>query len=494
MQLRTFKRHHKWLGLILSLFLILFSLSGIVLNHRSLVANAALSRRYLPSEYHFSAWNNGLLRGTITLDDSTGILAYGTAGVWLTDSMGNIWQAYNKGLPDGADHKTIRRVLQTESGTVFACTPFAVYRLVEGEWHAIPLPMSEIHEDLVDLAYGRDTLVVVGRSHLYVAAPPYTTFRVVTLLPSDTHDYRVSLFRTIWLLHSGELFGLVGKVLIDLLGVLMVVLVVTGVMHWFFPKWIRHLRHRVEQRKQATQQMLRNFRLHNRLGKYTIGAMIFVVFTGWCLRPPLLIALAQWQVPVIPYTLLDRPGNAWHDRLRTLRYDVYSHTWLLNTSVGFYESPTLASVPKRLPHTPPISVMGINAMEQRTDGTWVVGSFAGIYTWNRVLGQVRDYYTQLPPKEQSGPPIGQNICAGYSDDFVQGELVVLYDKGSSLLPMPDEMRYLPMSLWHMALEVHTGRIYTFLGIGKHFVVFAIGLATLWCLWAGYRVRHRRQTK
>ena len=41
----TWKKHHKWLGIALSFFLLMFCLSGIVLNHRWLVRDVDISRK-----------------------------------------------------------------------------------------------------------------------------------------------------------------------------------------------------------------------------------------------------------------------------------------------------------------------------------------------------------------------------------------------------------------------------------------------------------------
>lgn len=71
----TWRKQHKWLGIGMSFFMLMFCLSGILLNHRSLIKDVDVSRKYLPSRYEFKNWNGGLLRGTLALDDA--ILLYG---------------------------------------------------------------------------------------------------------------------------------------------------------------------------------------------------------------------------------------------------------------------------------------------------------------------------------------------------------------------------------------------------------------------------------
>lgn len=63
----TWRKQHKWLGIGLSFFMLMFCVSGILLNHRSLIKDVNVSRKYLPSRYEFQKWNGGLLRGTLDI-------------------------------------------------------------------------------------------------------------------------------------------------------------------------------------------------------------------------------------------------------------------------------------------------------------------------------------------------------------------------------------------------------------------------------------------
>ena len=50
------------------------------------------------------------------------------------------------------------------------------------------------------------------------------------------YDGKVSLFRTVWLLHSGELFGKVGVLVVDVISVLLIIICVTGLAFWLTAK------------------------------------------------------------------------------------------------------------------------------------------------------------------------------------------------------------------------------------------------------------------
>lgn len=48
--------------------MLMFCVSGLLLNHRSLIKDVNVSRKYLPIRYEYRKWNGGLLRGTLDLD------------------------------------------------------------------------------------------------------------------------------------------------------------------------------------------------------------------------------------------------------------------------------------------------------------------------------------------------------------------------------------------------------------------------------------------
>lgn len=76
-------RQHKWSSIAATLFIILFCLSGIVLNHRDLVRDAGISRSVLPPFYRHENWSGGLMRGSMPMASPDGVAVYGTGGIWL---------------------------------------------------------------------------------------------------------------------------------------------------------------------------------------------------------------------------------------------------------------------------------------------------------------------------------------------------------------------------------------------------------------------------
>lgn len=495
MKRTTWKKHHKWFGLILCFFMLMFGVSGIILNHRRAVADIEVSRTLLPDDYLYRNWNRGLLRGTLpytSRDSVRRVLLYGTSGIWLCDTAGRTVADFNRGLPAAADYRNIRNVVQRPDGSLWAAGQFGLYRYQEQKqcWTACPLPMDE-EEKLSDLTFRGDTLIAVGRSYLYVSRSPFRSFQRIRLQEPAGYDGRVSLFRMVWLLHSGELFGLGGKLVVDALAVIFMLLCVSGLLYWLLPKRIRRQKAAGRHPAFSLRLLKASLNIHDGFGRYTFILLLLVAFTGWCLRPPLLIAVVQGRAPIIPHTTLD-DHNAWQDKLRLLRYDEACGDWLLSTSEGMYSLSALSAVPQPVHQSLPVSVMGLNVWQKDASGQWLLGSFSGMYRWDRQRQTVTDYFTGEPAPETAGPPFGKYAVSGYSADFAGAPFTVEYNRGTDSLKMPDSLAALPLSLWNVAQEIHTGRIYTCLGQGTLLFIFFAGGVALWCLWTGFAVRRRKR--
>lgn len=491
MKPKTWRKHHKWLGLLFAFFMLIFCISGIILNHRSAVAGVNVSRAWLPQRYHYENWNGGLLRGTLSCmgkDSSSNILVYGTGGIWRKDARGG-FADFNSGIPEGADYRQIRAMVQTPRGELFALSPFSLYRRDgNSDWRIVSLPVDDGGK-LTDMICRGDTLVVLSRSFVYTSVPPYSSFTEIQLKSPIGYEPETTLFRTVWLLHSGELFGTAGKIVVDIIGVILIVLCITGILIWLLPKQIKRSKHHGHTAAGGTRLMRLSLLCHDTVGRTTIILTLLLALTGWCLRPPLMIPLVLNKVGIIPGTELDSP-NAWRDKLRMIRYDADSNEWLLSTSEGFYSLKTLRSVPCIVKDTPPVSVMGLNVWQQDEKGRWLCGSFSGMCVWDRHNNTVTDYFTGKPATKKKGIPISDNAVSGYSADLTAKPFSVDYYGGTAAIAQPERFATLPMSLWNVALEVHSGRIY--IGtLATYIFVFFAGIAAVWCLWSGYRIRKRK---
>ncbi|MBS9767395.1 MAG: PepSY domain-containing protein [Flavobacteriaceae bacterium] len=499
---KFFKKYHKWIGIVSVFFVLVFAVSGILLNHRKGISAFDIARNYFPEKYHFKNWNNGAVKGSVKLATDS-ILLYGTSGVYLTNPQAEIFTPYHKGMAKGIENRTLRALVRTESNAVFGCSTYELYALHKETDTWQPIATKIPTEDAFsDLCVKKDILFVVTRSEIFKAIPPYEVFTKIDLPASTDFANKVSLFKTMWILHSGEIFGLFGKLVVDFIGLIVVIITVTGLALTLFRIPIRK-----RKKKKKPVEILKNgwkcsLNWHNKLGIYFFFMLVFVVLTGTFLRPPLLIVIVRSKVAPVPYSTLDSK-NPWHEKLRVLRYDAFSEKWLLYTSEGFYTFSDFTESPKPLIKKPPVSVMGVTVLEQKTEKEWLVGSFSGLYRWNSESGVVHNAFTGKlhEVKPTLGPPSFDNPINGYSADFLCGEVAFDYGKGaiclnanSQFAKMPHFFEHLPMSLWNIALELHTGRMYTFLGIVGVLFIFGSGLLFLFVLISGYIVYKKRHKK
>ena len=476
-----FRKHHKWFGLIACFLFLLLAVSGIVLNHRSIYGKINISRSVLPESYKFNRWNNGLLRGSLDVGDSA-ILVFGAGGIFRTTDSGKTFHDYNKGLPTEAESRAVRNIVKLDDSTLVAVTRHSAYILADDEWKPLNIGEETI---LSDITAKGDTLIAIGRDKIYLAVKPYDKFCKIELAEPEQYDTRVSLFRTIWAMHNGEIAGLLGKVIVDLIAALTIFFCITGIAVLLAPKIIRRIAGTM--RIKCARCMAWNIRWHERLGRYTIIILLFITVTGFALRPPLLVGLVKINTCPIPGSTLSSE-NPWKDKLRALRWDDVANDWILSTSDGFYRLANLHSQPVKEKSAPPVSVMGINVFQKKGD-EWLIGSFSGIYLWNRAQQTTTDYITGKPAPTVSGSPFGKVAVAGYSNDFNK-KVICTYYEGTEAIEQPKWMQTLPMSVWQLALEIHTGRILTFLGQGRMLYIFVAGLIILWTLWSGWKIRKR----
>lgn len=542
----TWKKYHRWLGLVLSVFMLVFCVSGIILNHREVFSGCEVSRKWLPASYYIKNFNNGVVKGTVvkksaahslSSENCDSVLAYGCAGVFLTDSRLSTWQDFNAGLPESIDERNVRHVVKAKDGSLWCAALRDVYRYDENShrWKKVELPGNE--ERIMDVALAKDSMTVVAltRSRVFTIVPFVQYGEIVKIGKSSSETYRVeskiipapkkyepktTLFKLVWHLHSGEFFGLPGKLVVDAIALVLIVLAITGILLFILPYGIRRAKKLAAKArmKRLGKQFAWNMKWHNKIGYVTIVLTLWIAITGMCLRPPLMVPLVLSKLP----QAVGEDGNVWQDKLRAIRWDAVQGDWLVSTSEGFLRvDEDFSQAPKMLPddECPKLSPMGVTVWESDGKGGWIVGSFRGIYRWkpvNHSLNQILDYFTGKPSEETSMIPISDNLVCGYSEDFLGGKPLV-FDfakgvedaKGQAVALCNDEPKTsrneesmsdlicetAPMSLWNVALELHVGRCYSpFLGPLSDLFVFLSGLLITLVLLSGYIISHRRRKK
>lgn len=495
----TWKKYHRWIGLIVSVFMLIFCVSGIILNHRQLFRSCDVDRCWMPSNYHVANFNNGVVKGSRNIGADS-VLVFGGAGLWLTDTKGEQWHDFNEGIDEGADNRNIRNVVKTKNGRLWCATQYDLYCREGKNWKKIVLPNNE--ERIADVCLTKDStsIIVLSRSKVYMVLDG--AFKTLTIPAPTGYCPSTTLFKTVWQLHSGEYFGMAGRLVVDAIAVVLIILSLTGIVIFLLPYDIRRLKRKGKKNsmKSRGRQMVWNMKWHNRFGYSTIILTLWIAITGMCLRPPLMIPLVMKKM-----SAQTDSNNVWHDKLRAIRWDVAEDCWIVSTSDGFMLVDEYFIAPPMLiakHKAPTVSPMGITVFEKDSaSDEWIVGSFSGLYRWNIMSGRVVDYFSHKPNKQTSMRPVSNSQVSGYSNDFSLGNPIVFdYTKGASeKLQMPSEIANAKMSLWNMALELHVGRCYSpFLGPISDLFVFLSGLIISLTLLSGYiilrRQRNRRKAK
>ncbi len=500
---RKLKKYHKWPGIFIAFFALLFALSGIILNHRNLISTVDISRKWMPPGYQYKNWNLAGVRSSLSVGEDT-LLIYGNIGAWMTTGGLTSFTDFNHGFPDGIDKRKIYSVVKHGHHLV-AGTHFGLFvnTLKPNKWVQVSMPVEE--ERISDLAVKGDTLLILTRDFLY-RTTDLLYIEQIKLPPPADYDHKAGLFLTLWELHSGELFGFAGMLFVDLLGMVLIFLLLTGLLHFLFPKWITSLKKQGRSYARPLSVKRWNLKWHNQIGYLFVVFLLVNTTAGMFLRPPLLIPIAFTQVGIMPYTHLDT-DNPWHDKLRRIIWNEPMKRYILYTSDGFfYANQQLTEELVPAYNQPMVSIMGCNTFEPLDFESYLVGSFSGLFVWHPASGIVLDYFTgkQAEAPHGMGRPVGQNMVAGYLSncngrnywiDYNQG--IIATDSGASFPEMPENvLKQTPISLWNAALEVHTGRIFEHL-IGPFYLLYVplMGLTLLLVLisgiaiwWMSYRKR------
>lgn len=494
--IKFLRKYHKWVSIVFTVFILLFAFSGIILNHRALFSGIDINRNLLPKAYSYSNWNDASVKATLKISADS-ILLYGNVGAWLTDSTFSQFSDFNTGFPKGIENRKIAIIYQSHDHKRLAGTYFGLYRFDGKSWQKTTIPVNE--KRITDIGSAGDTLLVLTRSHL-LKTSDLEHFKIVTLPPPDNYDNKIGLFKTLWVIHSGEIYGFTGKILVDLIGLIMAFLTISGFIYFVNRlrikkgKKVKHLKIRIT----AINKFL--LKWHNKIGWITLIFLLITTATGMFLRPPLLIPIVNTSVEKIPYSELDT-DNPWFDKLRRMSYDAEANRYIIATSEGFfYSDDHFQSSLKSFRIQPPVSIMGVTVFRKISLDTYLVGSFEGLYLWNIKTGMVFDYILQknFSGKFDSGKPFGQYLVSGFSDDYKKSQVYFDYNSGAHCLkkgefvPMPSSIQNQPISLWNTALEFHTGRIFQSLMNDFYILIVPLtGLALLFILFSGFIVWYKK---
>lgn len=482
---------HKYIGIILVLFLAWMSLSGIFLNHPELISGISVPREFVPAQYRLQNWNRSSLRQLIFSEQNPSIgFAAGKQGVWKTDDGGLSFYALNDGFPESQYYRKTNHILLLESDSnppvLLAGTDNGLYaaNTSDGKWKNIKLGgrtervLKIIEKDL--------NLIVFTDSEVYISPVNQKfNFKNVHMDRLDD-DHQVSLVKLFFDLHDGNVWGLPGKIFFDLIGLLLFFLSLSSLYTWYFK--LRQKYHRTGMQTTANKKLLSIYRFlfkyHLKLGIWSAVFLLMIGITAFFMRPPFIAAIAEGTIAAELY-----PGllseNPWDEKIQNALYDRVDDQIIVQCSDGLWIAKSDFSEPfvrKDFPF--PVFVMGATVFEVTDEGDFLVGSFNGIYKMNRKTGEIIDLMTGKGPGDVTSVRPAEQMITGYFRTPAGKEFVTAHEQG--LMPvvkatsegrfmMPDEINQsFRMSLWNYLFELHNGRIFKdFIG-GWYILIAPIG--------------------
>lgn len=476
------RKTHRWIGLLVSFFVLNFAISGIILNHRDWFSPFDLPRSFLPQDYRYLNWNNAAVKGILPVSENENII-FGNIGIWKEKN--GRFSDFSNGLPKGMDNRNIHSLIRTSSGKLYAGALTGFYYHAKDKWHNLQLPTES--QRVIKILENKDHLLLLTRSEVirFNGDPLHPQFKIINIPTTSDYANETGLFQTLWQLHSGEAFWLAGRIFVDFLAIVFILLTITGLIKWYFPKTFAKLKEKKKKLAFRKKINIWSLSLHNQFGLWTSVFLLLTTLTGIFLRPPLLILVGANKVPQIPGTHLAQ-NNQWYDKLRNIIYLQDEKRFLFATDESLYSvDEKFTERPVEYSYQPLISVMGVNVLEAREDGGILVGSFSGLFLWYPKEKMIFDYVTKSeyqPVAQVAGPPIGAVAVSGYGMLGNGREYYFDYNLGG--VPLNSNFFFPKMSkeivskagisLWNTALEFHTARI--FKSIVSDFYILIIPLA------------------
>ncbi|HSA04864.1 MAG TPA: PepSY-associated TM helix domain-containing protein, partial [Tenuifilaceae bacterium] len=398
----------------------------------------------------------------------------------------------------------------TSNGDYLAATRFGIYKYIKPQqiWIKCQLPKND--EFVTGIEIVDSTIYITTRNSLYTAkdSDGILNFTKVELIPPTGSKPNMSIFRLFWIIHSGEILGISGRVIVDIVGLIMLFLSITGLIYFISPKIVKRVkgRYKLRRTKQATKF---SYKWHLKVGAISAFLLLIVSFTGIFLRPPFLLFVVNGSINHSENSA-QKNDIFWHDKIRDIKFDKARNLFLIATSDGIFYGKELKESLCKFKNEPPISVMGINVFEILENGDYLIGSFSGAFQWNPTNGTTYNYITgqEVVPAYSLSSPFGSVAVSGYSK-INNDEYFFDYDKG--VLPMRQNLKDIAMPklvkdsfrfpLWNLTQEFHTCRIYS--PIISSFYILIVPLAgisliiitiTGFAMWFIRRKGKRQQTQ
>ncbi len=462
---------HKYIGLFLLLFLLWSASSGIILNHPELVSDIKVPSLLVPNQYRTENWNRSSLVEFIFMkgDNKKGFVG-GKKGVWKTSDGGITFEKMSEGYTGSLYYGKVNDLLLYEKGDgvnrLFAASFGGLWMcdLADEKWEKIFPENGNI--EIKKILKINDRLVVFTESDGFEASigdNRYNFHKLDIKKDGEEKTKKVSLVRLFFDLHGGHAWGLAGKLLFDLTGLLIIFLSISAFYIWYFPKkW--------KKKKLKSSDRSFNFfhKYHLKLGIWAAIVLLLIGVTAFFLRPPFLVAIARGNIDVSMYPG-SFPENPWDGKIHNALALNNKNEILLETTDGMWKGRDDFSGKFQKVRIPIlVFVMGATVLEEHPQGGLIVGSFNGLFHVPD-KGRAVDMLTNKPAGWVSPVRPAETMITGYFKTPDGGEFVTGFEKGiiplkgselKGRFKLPKELREdKSIPLWNYMFEIHNGRIF-----------------------------------
>ena len=460
---------HKYLGLILGLYLLAMGASGLLLNHPEWIRAIDAPQILVPADYSYRNWNRMLIRGGTITADGTWYLA-GKSGISRSDDQGRSFTILAAGFPAAAYDRDSADLLildeDSQDQILLAATRSGLYQKRGScTWAQIKLPGAPASPRMVALVETADRIVAFSETAAWQADTRALNFTPVELAVAEEDSAaKVPLFRVLHDIHNGAILGAPGKILLDISAIILVVLGVSGLVIWFVP-W--------RNRKIPTLRLPPGtffrwcWKYHLKLGIWIVVLLMILAGSGIFLRPPLLLATVTHSLDADNPLLRFSPrSDGFGGKIQSATYSS-NGAIIISTQSGLWRGPAdLDGAFQRLQLPVPIHGMGVTVLEGMADGQLLIGSFSGLFIVEENPGRI--WRLQRPGLNESNPYQSNDLVSGVV--MAGNQPVLRFDYHDGMLPMTAQQRLLPampkeiaaaapMSMWHYLFEFHNGRIF-----------------------------------
>ncbi|MFP4527471.1 MAG: PepSY-associated TM helix domain-containing protein [Candidatus Kapaibacterium sp.] len=468
---------HKWAGLVLALFLVWMSISGILLNHPGMISGISVPKSLVPPQYHLDNWSRSALTDAAYFEGRPDeIYIGGRMGIWESRDSGRSFRPFMNGeFPESAYYRKTRDILATDlpgGDIIFAATSGGLYAMFDGKWQELIGG-----EDFKKVMIAGDRLLAFSENFIYQSGFDNIDFKKIETSRHEP-DKRITLIDLFFELHGGHAWRLPGRLLYDLAGIVIIFLSISAIYIWIFPrKW----KPKFLQKPDFRRLFKYFFKYHLKLGIIFAFVIFLIAGTGLFMRPPLLVALIGGSIPAEYYPGI-RHDNPWHSRIRNAMHDPHENRIIIDATDGYWTAPDDFSAPFRKSE-PPVAIfpMGATVFLTLEGGDYLIGSFLGLFRIDRESGEITDKIAGGEAKIGSSARPGDNLVTGYfrfgDEEYVNTHYSGLLSLNGETdkFQMPREMsESYRMPLWNFMFELHNGRIFNDIIGGWYILVIPLG--------------------